>query len=217
VIGTGISFLTFGLGGLFLRMFVIPPMQWFIRDDLKRQRRVRRVVQRSFWLFVEWMRVLGVMTYEIHGRERLHRDGLLVLANHPTLIDVVLLVSLLPNADCVVKSAVARNARAAPQAAAWRRQYRGAWTLRYHPRPHHLHAADAGQRGEVVSCAADAVSYGDRCSGRPADRPVPERNGGGGPGGRGRGAGSPASHGTSGQSFRGRATTCRHLSTRSRN
>ena len=56
------------------------------------------------------MRCLGLMTYEIRGRERLRRDGLLILANHPTLIDVVLLVSLLPNADCVVKSAVARNA-----------------------------------------------------------------------------------------------------------
>ena len=36
-------------------------------------------------------------------------DGLLVLANHPTLIDVVFLMSLLPGADCVVKSALARN------------------------------------------------------------------------------------------------------------
>ncbi|MEL1264371.1 lysophospholipid acyltransferase family protein [Pseudoxanthomonas putridarboris] len=109
VIGTGISFATFGVGGLFLRMFVIPPMQWFIRDDQRRQRCVRRVVQCSFAAFVELMRRLGVITCEIRGRERLQRDGLLILANHPTLIDVVLLVSLLPNADCVVKSAVARN------------------------------------------------------------------------------------------------------------
>ena len=49
------------------------------------------------------------MTYEIEGGERLQRDGLLVLANHPTLIDVVCLISLLPNADCVVKRAVACN------------------------------------------------------------------------------------------------------------
>ena len=49
------------------------------------------------------------MTYQIEGGERLQRDGLLVLANHPTLIDVVCLISLLPNADCVVKRAVARN------------------------------------------------------------------------------------------------------------
>ncbi len=54
------------------------------------------------------MRGLGVMTYEIEGGERLQRDGLLVLANHPT-IDVVCLISLLPNADCVVKRAVACN------------------------------------------------------------------------------------------------------------
>ena len=41
--------------------------------------------------------------------ERLDRNGLLVLANHPTLVDVVLLVSRLPNADCVVKSRLANN------------------------------------------------------------------------------------------------------------
>ena len=109
VAGTGLSFLAFGLGGLFLGLCVLPPMLWLVRDPERRRRWARRIVQRSFAAHVELMRRLGVMTYEIRGRERLARDGLLVLANHPTLIDVVLLVSLLPNADCVVKSAVARN------------------------------------------------------------------------------------------------------------
>ena len=109
VVGTGLSFLAFGVGGLFLGTFVLPPILWLVRDPDRRRRWSRRIVQRSFAAHVELMRRLGVMTYEIRGRERLARDGLLVLANHPTLIDVVLLVSLLPNADCVVKSAVARN------------------------------------------------------------------------------------------------------------
>jgi 1-acyl-sn-glycerol-3-phosphate acyltransferase len=65
--------------------------------------------QAAFASHVRLMRALGVMTYWIEGRERLQRDGLLVLANHPTLIDVVCLISLLPNADCVVKRAVACN------------------------------------------------------------------------------------------------------------
>ena len=55
------------------------------------------------------MRRLGVLTVSVSGAARLQREGLLVLANHPTLIDVVLLVALLPDADCVVKRAVARN------------------------------------------------------------------------------------------------------------
>lgn len=109
VFGTGLSFLAFGVGGLVLRLFVIPPLQWSVRDPLRRKQRIRRLVQRSFAAHVELMRRLGVLTYEIRGQERLQRDGLLILANHPTLIDVVFLISLLPNADCVVKSAVARN------------------------------------------------------------------------------------------------------------
>ncbi|GAB3745859.1 lysophospholipid acyltransferase family protein [Lysobacter olei] len=109
VIATGVSFLAFGVGGLLLGVLVFPLISLGVREPARRRRWARRLVQKSFAFHIELMRVLGVLTYEIRGRERLQRDGLLVLANHPTLIDVVFLISLLPNADCVVKSALARN------------------------------------------------------------------------------------------------------------
>ncbi len=109
IFGTGLAFLAFGIGGLVLRLLVFPPLDWFVRDPERRRRHARRIIQRSFATHVALMRGLGLMTWEVRHRERLERDGLLVLANHPTLIDVVCLISLLPNADCVVKSAVARN------------------------------------------------------------------------------------------------------------
>lgn len=109
VVGTGLSFLAFGLGGVLLGLLVFPAINVLARDHARRRRLSRRLVQRSFALHFELMRVLGVLTYEVRGCERLQRDGLLILANHPTLIDVVLLVSLLPNADCIVKSALLRN------------------------------------------------------------------------------------------------------------
>jgi 1-acyl-sn-glycerol-3-phosphate acyltransferase len=109
VVATGISFAGFGIGGLLLRVLIFPPLQWCVRNRLRQQRIARRWLQRSFVLFIESMRRLGVLTWEVHGRERLQRDGLLVLANHPTLLDVVFLVALLPNTNCVVKSAAARN------------------------------------------------------------------------------------------------------------
>nr|WP_242876543.1 lysophospholipid acyltransferase family protein [Stenotrophomonas maltophilia] len=108
VFGTGLSFVAFGLGGLLLGVLVMPVLL-LMRDPVARRRRARRVVQVAFASHLRLMRGLGVMTYEIEGGERLQRDGLLVLANHPTLIDVVCLISLLPNADCVVKRAVACN------------------------------------------------------------------------------------------------------------
>ena len=105
VLATGASFAAFGLGGLLLGALIFP-LLLLVPEP---RPLARRLVQRSFAMHVWLMRVLGVMTWEVVGRERLQRDGLLILANHPTLIDVVLLVSLLPNATCVVKRQVASN------------------------------------------------------------------------------------------------------------
>jgi 1-acyl-sn-glycerol-3-phosphate acyltransferase len=62
-----------------------------------------------FRLFVIMMQTLGVLRLEVRNAHRLRREGLLVVANHPSLIDVVLLISRIRRADCVVKSALANN------------------------------------------------------------------------------------------------------------
>ena len=53
--------------------------------------------------------ILGVIRVKVHGRERLRAPGRLIIANHPTLIDAVLLLSLLPTTDCVVKASHTQN------------------------------------------------------------------------------------------------------------
>jgi 1-acyl-sn-glycerol-3-phosphate acyltransferase len=109
VLATGISFATFGLGGLGLRLLYFPLLQLIVRDQALQSRLARLAVHHSFRFFIEWMRVLGVLSYRFEGVEKLSRPGLLILANHPTLLDVVFLISLVPNADCVVKASLARN------------------------------------------------------------------------------------------------------------
>jgi 1-acyl-sn-glycerol-3-phosphate acyltransferase len=109
VVGTGLSFAVFGIGGVLLWLVAFPLLSLAVRDPARRSWVARRWVNRSFGAFMRLMRALGVLTFEVRGGERLQRSGLLVLANHPTLIDVVFLVSLIENADCVVKSRLARN------------------------------------------------------------------------------------------------------------
>ncbi|MFB1483514.1 lysophospholipid acyltransferase family protein [Corallococcus sp. RDP092CA] len=109
IFATGLSFATFGLGGLALRLLYFPLLALFVRDPERQQRLARLAVHHTFRFFIGYMRFLGVLTYELEGVEKLSRSGLLILANHPSLIDVVFLISLVPNADCVVKASLANN------------------------------------------------------------------------------------------------------------
>jgi len=55
------------------------------------------------------MRILGVLRYDIRGVDKLERAGLLILANHPTLIDTVFLMAFVKDADCIVKAGLWAN------------------------------------------------------------------------------------------------------------
>ena len=109
VFATAIAFTMFGLGGVALRVIVFPLLQILVRDHDRRVAYARLTIHHAFRAFIGLMRFLGILRYQIEGLEKLGGSGQLVLANHPTLIDVVFLISLLPNADCVVKSSLARN------------------------------------------------------------------------------------------------------------
>jgi 1-acyl-sn-glycerol-3-phosphate acyltransferase len=109
VLATGLCFAVFGVGGLLLRLVIFPILQLLVRNARQRVLWARHIIRLAFRAFVELMRVVGVIRYEITGLERLNRNGLLILANHPTLIDTVLLMAFVRHADCIVKNALWRN------------------------------------------------------------------------------------------------------------
>jgi 1-acyl-sn-glycerol-3-phosphate acyltransferase len=81
-----------------------------IRDPGARQTTARNLIGFAFRAFIWLMKSMGVLSYQIQGaRNACSSSSQLIIANHPTLIDVVFLVSLFPQADCVVKESVTRN------------------------------------------------------------------------------------------------------------
>ena len=109
IFGTGLSFALFGIGGVLLSLSLFPLLRLFSPDAAVARRRIQRAMQLMFALFIGTMKTLGVITYELHGIEKLRRPGQLIVSNHPSLIDVVFLVSLLPQVDCIVKVGLWRN------------------------------------------------------------------------------------------------------------
>ena len=106
LIGTGLSFTVFGIGGLILVVFVFPAIWLFSRDEETRARRSRAMVSLSFRRFLWMMHGLGVFDFDVDPACRAAcrgDNGLIVVANHPTLIDVVQLLAEIPLGNCIVK------------------------------------------------------------------------------------------------------------------
>lgn len=110
LVGTAISFGSFGLGALGLSLIWFPLLWLCCREAAVRQRWAQATIRFCFRLFLRLMSALGVMSYRIDGAELLQQDeGCLLVANHPSLLDYVLLASVLPRCDCIVKQALWRN------------------------------------------------------------------------------------------------------------
>jgi 1-acyl-sn-glycerol-3-phosphate acyltransferase len=104
---TGVAFATFGACGLALALVWLPLKRWSgRRSDLEAQ----RTVQRAFRFFVWWSQRLGLIEVRWQGRERLREArGKLLISNHPTLIDVILIGAELPQMDLIAGATWAEN------------------------------------------------------------------------------------------------------------
>ena len=105
---TAFSYLCFGLGGLVFTVLALPVLFCLPGGQVARARRAQWALHWLFRAYVRMMSLLGVVSYRIKNLEKL-RGARLILANHPSLLDVVFLISMVPNACCVVKGRVAHN------------------------------------------------------------------------------------------------------------
>lgn len=103
-IGTALSFAVFGLGSFLLGILIMPLMNLLVRNEERRMRWSRLIVGNAMRFFRFFMNTVGVLRYEITGTENIRADrNYLIIANHPSLIDVVFLLAMFPTADCVIK------------------------------------------------------------------------------------------------------------------
>lgn len=108
-VATAFSFASFGLGGVLLRVLVFPLLHLLVWRREARTGCARAIIRWSFRFYIGLMRALGVLRYDLRGIDKLKRGGLLILANHPTLIDTIFLMAYVKRADCIVKSGLWNN------------------------------------------------------------------------------------------------------------
>ena len=108
--GTGFSFALFGVAGLLMALIYFPLINLLVWNAKKREAICQWSVHSAWRVYIDIMRGLGVLTYEVHGADILKKArGAVVVANHPSLIDVVVLMSFMRRTRAVVKEGVWKN------------------------------------------------------------------------------------------------------------
>lgn len=110
LIATAGCFSFFGLGALVLTFLVFPIVSKLSANNQQRETNVQTIIQRSFDFFCRTMRFLKVIDYRFDNLAALQADKhCVIVANHPSLIDYVLIASQLPQCDCLVKATIWHN------------------------------------------------------------------------------------------------------------
>lgn len=111
LLATAFGFILFGFYGLVVLSIIwFSLLRLFIWNKDKRYIIAQQTISLSFKIFLWIVKTLGIINYEFEGLEKLKQDkSCLVVANHPSLLDVVLLVSIMPHCNCLVKGALLNN------------------------------------------------------------------------------------------------------------
>lgn len=107
LICTGIAFAALFGGGAIVALTAFPLVNVLTPEGPQRRERNRRLIHLLFRGYIRTLRWLGVIEVTVEGAERLRAaSGGMIVANHPTLLDVVLLMALVPRSQCIVKGAL---------------------------------------------------------------------------------------------------------------
>ena len=101
----GSAFVEFALACLVVAFVVGPVLRRRARSAEEAELAVQRAIQRAFAWSVAWWQQIRLIRVDAKGLAGLAELGpCVIVANHPTLIDVVLLGSRLPQMDCIVNA-----------------------------------------------------------------------------------------------------------------
>ncbi len=107
LVATGASLVLFGIGGLLISFVVFPFTALTSHDASQRADRIQRSIHRMFRFYTWLLSALHLIKVKTEGAERLQScQGCLIISNHPSLLDVVVIMSLMQKSQCIVKNSL---------------------------------------------------------------------------------------------------------------
>lgn len=102
-----LEMIIFAIGGMIIGMIIIP-LVGFFHSGVKKRKVCSDVVRNVWIFFVKLLEKFGTIKLDVEG-DFSNISQKVVVASHPCLLDIVFLISLIPNCVCLAKKAVLKN------------------------------------------------------------------------------------------------------------
>ncbi len=108
VLAAGICYLMFAVAAsipaaIALGLKILP------MDSARRQRITRDSIRYLCRFYMHFARVAGLLSFTVSDRSQPPVTGHVIVANHPTLIDALIVMACVPDVCCIAKPGLARN------------------------------------------------------------------------------------------------------------
>ena len=97
---TTFCFIIFGIGAIFLNFLIFP----FIKQD---KILCSKIIHNSWKFFTRFLSIVGLIGVDIKHLEKI--ENKVIVATHPSFIDIVILIGLIPKTTCFVKKELTKN------------------------------------------------------------------------------------------------------------
>ncbi len=102
-------FAVFGVCGAALSVLIVPGYSVFVRNRARRAHGIRNTVYYMTRAYVGSLRTLRLIDLEVTGLDRVPTPGSLIVANHPSLVDALILLGHIQGAIVVAKRSLQVN------------------------------------------------------------------------------------------------------------
>jgi 1-acyl-sn-glycerol-3-phosphate acyltransferase len=110
-LATALAFALFGVVAAVVNVLYFLPVRFMAPRGAPRRRLARAGIRLCYRAFLRLLALLGVVRFDLDrdGLARLAGSAAVIVANHPSLLDVLVLLAHIDQAGCVVKQSLRRN------------------------------------------------------------------------------------------------------------
>lgn len=107
------TIIVFGTTAFLFGLTLLPLLRLILHPAWRFKKIARAVTHLMFRFSLGVLQLLGGIKLDVQGKEVLRSmKGKILVANHPSILDGVILISLVPNADCIMRGSLTHSVMA---------------------------------------------------------------------------------------------------------